>query len=525
MKNFILTFVILLSAIGFAEPWLANRFAQNCAGCHAPGRANRISSDRRCTLNCQGCHANPNGGGLRNNYGKWTSERWMRSMYSDSWKINKPTPAAYDKQFYAKLLEAHKPSYQLTKEIEKEGGYKARNLKHSEEIRKKDPIKALSKKKASKFIAKNKKNILEKGLAVKATKLNPDEELYDKYHDHRWTVDKEPVERELLSISKEDPYRLEREEWITTSMDLRMFYMNYSGHSVEANNFSGMSIMNADFGLKLKPFSNNVSFVFETRYINSPKNSQWDYAFSDPGVRSAYLLWDDLPYNTYVMYGIYRPMFGHYNPDHTTLASYITGFKYKGSYKALTIGAAPNVPFINVHLLTKDASGNLDQEEGIAANLGFRFVTAGASLVFSFWSTTEEGATTTTETDMWAIDLGGMLWRTVFNLNALRVSEAKTGGTNSENAGNTYTIESKTRLWKENYLVLNYATSNVFSAVTNGGINRLNPGSTSQTQMGIKSYLYSGLEMEILASSIKDTQDGVGEENVSIAQMQLHYYF
>ena len=50
----------------WAEPWLANRFAQNCTACHAPGRLNRKPKDRRCTLSCQGCHVNRNGGGLSN---------------------------------------------------------------------------------------------------------------------------------------------------------------------------------------------------------------------------------------------------------------------------------------------------------------------------------------------------------------------------------------------------------------------------------------------------------------------------
>ena len=41
-----------------AEPWLSTRYAQNCAGCHAPGRINLKAKDRRCSLSCQGCHVN-----------------------------------------------------------------------------------------------------------------------------------------------------------------------------------------------------------------------------------------------------------------------------------------------------------------------------------------------------------------------------------------------------------------------------------------------------------------------------------
>ncbi|RME17410.1 MAG: hypothetical protein D6797_02570, partial [Bdellovibrio sp.] len=63
-----------------AEPWISNRFAQNCAACHSPSRRNRPVKERRCTLACQGCHVNPNGGGLRNQYGLWNQQRWLKSF-------------------------------------------------------------------------------------------------------------------------------------------------------------------------------------------------------------------------------------------------------------------------------------------------------------------------------------------------------------------------------------------------------------------------------------------------------------
>src|SRR4051812_42295725 len=66
-----------------AEPWLSTRYAQNCAGCHAPGRKNVPVTYRRCSLNCQGCHVNPSGGGLRSQYGKWNEERWLKSFRTD----------------------------------------------------------------------------------------------------------------------------------------------------------------------------------------------------------------------------------------------------------------------------------------------------------------------------------------------------------------------------------------------------------------------------------------------------------
>jgi len=56
-----------------ATPLLALREAQNCAGCHNPGRSQRPYFERRCTLDCQGCHADPSGGGARNQWGYYYS--------------------------------------------------------------------------------------------------------------------------------------------------------------------------------------------------------------------------------------------------------------------------------------------------------------------------------------------------------------------------------------------------------------------------------------------------------------------
>lgn len=60
-----------LSRQSWATPLIALREAQNCGGCHKPGRGQRPLLERRCTLDCQGCHIDPSGGGARNQWGSY----------------------------------------------------------------------------------------------------------------------------------------------------------------------------------------------------------------------------------------------------------------------------------------------------------------------------------------------------------------------------------------------------------------------------------------------------------------------
>lgn len=53
---------------------MALKEADNCGGCHKPGRAQRPPLERRCTLDCQGCHIDPAGAGPRNQWGYYNSQ-------------------------------------------------------------------------------------------------------------------------------------------------------------------------------------------------------------------------------------------------------------------------------------------------------------------------------------------------------------------------------------------------------------------------------------------------------------------
>ncbi len=63
-----------------ATPLLALKEAENCAGCHNPGRSQRPVLERRCTLDCQGCHVDPAGAGPRNQWGYYYSQDQLAAV-------------------------------------------------------------------------------------------------------------------------------------------------------------------------------------------------------------------------------------------------------------------------------------------------------------------------------------------------------------------------------------------------------------------------------------------------------------
>lgn len=73
---------LLLSAVtpAFGTPILALKEAENCQGCHKPGRSQRPFFERRCTLDCQGCHVDPAGAGPRNAWGYYYSQAEMNTF-------------------------------------------------------------------------------------------------------------------------------------------------------------------------------------------------------------------------------------------------------------------------------------------------------------------------------------------------------------------------------------------------------------------------------------------------------------
>ncbi len=476
----VLSLVVALgfSILAHAEPWLANRFAQNCTACHSPGRPDVSFSQKRCTATCQGCHISPNGGGLRGAHGKWNESKWLRSFYLETWRPNSKTPAPLAEQ-----------------------KFNEENLKR--------------------FIGNpnQEKEMIERGIPMKGS----DSQTEDPKYIAPMMTENDP-QKFMYRVPAGDPLRQKQEQWFTAGADLRYFLLNTSGktevngESTPAESKQYSAFMGLDIGVEVSPVQ-PVHFVFEHRYGNPPSHDHWDQLFTgQSAVKSAYVLVDDLPYNSWIQSGLYRPLFGHSNPDHNTLLNQLTGFTQFVTYNTTSIGTAPGAPFFNLHLISKKSG--IEDEPGKAAgtafNLGARFVSYGLSLMISNWNTTADTATQSITRKMTAFDLGTALGRYVGNINLTRV-ELRVPD-QSQDKGTIVTLENKYRFWRESYMVLNYAFANTTRL--------LKEGTSNQLGYGIRTFWLSGLETEVLMTTTKEkveaTQTTVTD---NYAQLQAHFFF
>ncbi len=502
--------LVFESSSALAEPWLSNRHAQNCAGCHAPGRMNKPAKKRRCSLSCQGCHVNPNGGGLRSHYGKWNEEHWVRSFASSKLK-NKRMFLPFDKQ--------------RTKTIR--DSYRSKKISSASKKSKKS-------KKSKRLLGVQSQY----GVRLMPGKNFPvDESDYDRRDGGEYYTASSEVEW-LSTVTKNDPYRVMNREKLDGGMDIRFQYFNASGtienDGEQVQDFSNGDFfpMVADLALRYRPLNTRYHLVVEQRFIGFPGRKNRDFV-SGTSTRSMYALVDDLPYNTFVMGGIYKPLIGNNNADHTLLSEEIKtavlqsngGNKSYGlGYEAITIGGAPNVPFANLHILGRQYnSGSVSNEEqwGIGMNLGFRAIKFSLSGKYSFFmiNGTQENLSENTETAMLHVINGGaMLGRYIANLEMTYFTKIFNGEAIS---GLSVNSEHYIKVWREMY-----ATANINWANTTADLYQ---GNATQLRVGVKTFLYPGVHF--LAGFNVDVSERTSDQtplsmvtkaNSIIAQ--LHFY-
>ncbi len=505
-----LLFVVAMTAMMpnlIAEPWLAIRYSQNCAGCHAPGRKNVEAIDRRCSLSCQGCHVSPSGGGMRNHYGKWNEDKWLASF--------KSSKLGHSKNFHSMKEQTYQ--------------HVSKALWPSKHVK-------VSKGKASKTKKKHtkkysKKNFIKEGFGLKTKSEYMKETDYDDKHTFKVTA--KNLNEFTAQIPKEDPYRQMLTSKVDAGADIRtQLYHDLDGG--ETHYF----LMAVDFAARWRPIYKNVHVVYEARAFGGPQ-SETRQTLTSPSTRSLYLLVDYLPYNTYFQYGIYKPLFGNAVADHTRMSRRMfagafgspgRGADYQLNFETLSVGAAPNVPFINLHYIMKAHQGGQSTDvQGIAGNLGLKFVTLGGNVNYSFWRTNSTSdAGDKTEVEMHSINIGGMI-RPKFNgvthplvLNAEVMTLNLDRKSTDFRSTAVFSLESYFNVYKENYVTFEAAISNTAMDMS--------IGSSSQFKFGLRSFIMPGVDVQLGYGIDKNTVDPVGNQvaqsmNRGSITSQLHLYF
>lgn len=343
--------------------------------------------------------------------------------------------------------------------------------------------------------------------------------LYDKNSYSEWKAVVESEADFLSVVPKDDPYRLERDLSIYASGDVRWFGITAS-EKVLSGDDQRFWLMGADIGVRMRPFDyHKFSAVIEARFLNGPDGEDPEDGFTDHAMaKSAYLLWDDLSYNSFLQWGLYRPMFGHYDPDHNSLSSEVSGLTQDKVFKGFAFGTAPNVPFIVVNYVQpydKDG-GEAATSSGFVVTGGGRFVTMGASIAASYWNTDFQKISDTTKykRQMYSINGGLTIKDFIFNIETLRAQI--TSSNQAKKAGNTYTLQTKYRFFRENYLLLNLGNANIARDLT--------PGKGSDFTVGVKSFPYSNIELEALYVMRKYTENSVNSD-YNLTQIQAHIFF
>ena len=443
-----------------AEPWLGTRYAQNCAGCHAPARINLKPVDRRCTLSCQGCHISPSGGGLRSQYGKWNEQRWL-TMFRSKSLGTRSRPAPYSKQTYGLDTEA------------------LQELVETDELL--------------------------------------DERLYDRRDGREFIVAKDRQQFEL-NIARDDPYYYLGESYIDGGADLR--YLNYRAPGKNRSFLMSMDLgvryrpfrrhLNLVYEARFlgSPLDSSPEAVLDRQSVKSlyvliddqPYNTFAQFGYFLP------------------LFGNYTS--DHTSLTQQVFATALTGSPtgaYGISLRALSLGTAPNVPFANVHIFDKLKDGNKElKHEGHAVNLGLRFVTLGGTVNYSHWSSKMEHANGDPITlGMHSLNLAMQLLynRIYLSWEGLLVEKDSPAEFVRVSLSN---YQSRIRLWRESYLELDYATSNAAADFT--------PGDTIQYSYGLRAFLLPGLDLSLKrVENIFKPEEG-GEQSEYSLVSELHMY-
>ena len=171
---------------------------------------------------------------------------------------------------------------------------------------------------------------------------------------------------------------------------------------------------------------------------------------------------------------------------------------------------------------------SLNQEEGYIVNLGARWVTLGASLVYSYRDVTDNNAKDANNNALkrtaHSVSAGMMYKNFVLNAEALNIAKEYTKGL--ENAGTITTFEVRYKLWREFYLESVFEFSNI-AAGFGPGVQQMGKGDATQTTIGFRFFPVAGVDLSMHYRQTTDTPKDKTAEKFDETEglIQAHLYF
>ena len=187
---------------------------------------------------------------------------------------------------------------------------------------------------------------------------------------------------------------------------------------------------------------------------------------------------------------------------------------YSLVYEALSIGTAPNVPYLNLHKIGNRHGSNGENNDGYAINAGMRGVKYGQSLNYSYWTSKDQSKNI--EIAMHSIGSLVNLYGVTVSLEG--VSLFRDDKSSSSKLGGVVTGEVYVKTWRENYIHLSYAQANTTEDLL--------PGSANQLRIGLKSFIIPGVELATYFENEnqKNKESGSSLESSGVSG-NLHAYF
>jgi len=319
------------------------------------------------------------------------------------------------------------------------------------------------------------------------------------------------------TIPLDDPLYTEMNHRVTAGGGFRYFLMSLTDEEGTSRNEAWPMAFFGGLRWKILP---KFSFVAEGLFLKGPGNSAFSELFtSEARAQAAYFIADQLPYNSYVMGGLYRPMFGYDDANHFNLRNRLlwSGNGQRRLFKGVGVGAAPNVPSFNFHYLDPFGNDNLvSQHKGFVGNLGLNFVRYGLSGLLSYWQTSRPGANNVTIDERFlSVSGGASFWKVALNSEFIYLDRSDSTG--DKDSGFLISAYPRFRVWREMYLTGSYHYANLAPS--------LEEGASGEFTAGIRLFTVSGIELESYYFSRVTKATGRPDTKDTGLMTQIHAFF